>query len=221
MKRIPAFVISLFLVFTGLHAQNSDSYQQMRRTFSAPDNVTTSCYWYWISGNISREGVVNDLRAMKKTGINRAFIGNQGVGKDEAPRGPVRIQSPEWYDIMHTAMKTASREGIEIGLFNAPGWSQAGGPWNKKEQSMRFLASQHAVVRGGGMQAVAFPHPADWLQNVRLLAFKHKRDDAHITAGIDNVSATGVDNVAALFDDVARRLQHDGKEKLPSSLAPH
>ena len=200
MKRIPAFVISLFLVFTGLHAQNGDSYQQMRRTFSTPDNVTTSCYWYWISGNISRKGVVNDLRAMKKAGINRAFIGNQGVGKDEAPRGPVRIQSPEWYDIMHTAMKTASREGIEIGLFNAPGWSQAGGPWNKKEQSMRFLASQHAVVRGGEMQAVAFPHPTDWLQNVRLLAFKHKRDDAHITAGIDNVSATGVDNVAALFD---------------------
>lgn len=200
MKRIPAFVISLFLVFTGLHAQNGDSYQQMRRTFSAPDNVTTSCYWYWISGNISREGVVNDLRAMKKAGINRAFIGNQGVGKDEAPRGAVRIQSPEWYDIMHTAMKTASHEGIGIGLFNAPGWSQAGGPWNKKEQSMRFLASQHAVVRGGEMQAVAFPHPADWLQNVRLLAFKHKRDDAHVTAEIDNVSATGVDNIAALFD---------------------
>ena len=43
-----------------------------------PDSIQTSVYWYWISDNISKEGVVKDLYAMKKAGINRAFIGNIG-----------------------------------------------------------------------------------------------------------------------------------------------
>ena len=221
MKQIAACFIVLSLVSTSVQAQEGDNYQQIRRTFAAPNDVTTSCYWYWISGNISREGVINDLKSMKKAGINRAFIGNQGVGKDEAPRGNVKIQSPEWYDIMHAAMKTATQEGIEIGLFNAPGWSQAGGPWNKPHQSMRYLATQRAVVKGGKMQTIAFPHPSNWLQNVKLLAFKHKRDDARITAGIDYVYATNVEQVGALFDGSQATTSGFTEEKLQSSLAPY
>jgi len=37
------------------------------------DSMHTSVYWYWISDNISKEGVIADLRVMKKAGINRAF----------------------------------------------------------------------------------------------------------------------------------------------------
>ena len=37
-----------------------------------PDSIQTSVYWYWISNNISKEGVVKDLESMKKAGINRA-----------------------------------------------------------------------------------------------------------------------------------------------------
>jgi hypothetical protein len=40
------------------------------------------------SGNISKEGVVKDLEAMKKVGINRAFIGN--IGLDDVPYGKVK-----------------------------------------------------------------------------------------------------------------------------------
>ena len=43
------------------------------------DSVPTSCYWYWVSDNLSPEGVVADLHAMKRAGITRAFIGNQGL----------------------------------------------------------------------------------------------------------------------------------------------
>lgn len=46
-----------------------------------PDSIQTSVYWYWISNNISKEGVVKDLESMKKAGINRAFIGN--IGQDD------------------------------------------------------------------------------------------------------------------------------------------
>ncbi|MDR0714043.1 MAG: hypothetical protein LBF89_07295, partial [Bacteroidales bacterium] len=44
--------------------------------FASPhDSVTTGVYWYWINDNISKEGVVKDLQAMKKAGINSVFIG--------------------------------------------------------------------------------------------------------------------------------------------------
>lgn len=52
----------------------------------------------------------------------------------------MKIFTDEWWDILHTALKTATELDIEIGLFNSPGWSQSGGPWVKPEQSMRYLA---------------------------------------------------------------------------------
>jgi hypothetical protein len=44
-----------------------------------PDSIHTGVYWYWMSDNISKEGVIRDLQAMKKAGIMMAFIGNIGA----------------------------------------------------------------------------------------------------------------------------------------------
>ncbi|HWI58718.1 MAG TPA: glycosyl hydrolase, partial [Bacillota bacterium] len=41
-----------------------------------PDSTKPWCYWYWISDNISREGITRDLEAMQRVGIGEAFIGN-------------------------------------------------------------------------------------------------------------------------------------------------
>lgn len=175
-------------------ATATDSYQDMRKVFASPQDVQTSCYWYWISGNISKEGVINDLKSMKKAGINRAFIGFQGIA--EMPHGPVYMQSDEWYDIVHAALKTATEENIEIGIFNGPGWSQAGGPWVDPKQSMRYLASQHALVTGGGERDIVFPHPDNFLQNVKVLAFKRNNIAPDIRATVDHITTEGVTDVA-------------------------
>jgi hypothetical protein len=74
---------------------------------SPPESVQTAVYWYWISGNISKEGVVKDLHAMKEAGINRAFIGN--IGLDSVPYGDVKMLSDEWWEILHLALKTATK----------------------------------------------------------------------------------------------------------------
>ena len=73
---------------------------------SPPDSMQTSVCWYWISDNISKEAVVNDLHAMKQAGINRAFIGN--IGLSDIPYGKVKMFSDEWWDIIHAALKTAT-----------------------------------------------------------------------------------------------------------------
>ena len=149
---------------------NFTGYPAMERIFLHPgDAVQTSIYWYWMSGNISKEGVVKDLESMKEAGINRAFIGN--IDLPETSPGKVRFLSDEWWDIMHTALKTATKLNIEIGIFNSPGWSQSGGPWIKQEQSMRYLASAETSIEGGKHVAVQLQKPSAQFQDVALIAF--------------------------------------------------
>jgi hypothetical protein len=125
---------------------------------SPPQTMTTGVYWYWMSDNISKDGVVKDLQAMKKAGINAAFIGN--IGGEGAPYGEVKLLSEEWWDVLHTAMKTAGELGIEIGMFNCPGWSHSGGAWIKAEQSMRHLVASETQIAGGSKVTVKLPVPS-------------------------------------------------------------
>jgi hypothetical protein len=143
---------------------------------TVPDDIQTSVYWYWISDNISKEGVVKDLEAMKRVGINRAFIGNIGI--DDMPFGRVKIFTPEWWDIVHAALKTATRLNIEIGLFNSPGWSQSGGPWVKTGQAMRYLTSSQTSVTGPMAYNRMLPLPNLVFQDVKVIAYPVAADYA-------------------------------------------
>ena len=108
--------------------------------------VRTGAYWYWLSGNSSREGVVKDLNAMKSVGIDRAYIGD--IGQDAVPTGPVRFFSDEWWEIVHTAFKTGSQIDVQVGIFNSPGWSQSGGPWVSYKEAMRYVVVGKTRVKG-------------------------------------------------------------------------
>ncbi len=51
------------------------AYAEMARDFADPfGKVRTGCYWYWMAGNVTCEGVRKDLEAMKRAGIDRAYI---------------------------------------------------------------------------------------------------------------------------------------------------
>jgi hypothetical protein len=136
-----------------------------------PDDVRIGVYWYWMNDNISQEGVIKDLQAMKKAGITRAFIGNIG-GQTSAPAGEIPILTDAWWEVMHTALRTATELDIELGIFNCPGWSQSGGPWIKPEQAMRYLASAERKVNGPvRFSGKLLPGVKDF-QDVKTLAFK-------------------------------------------------
>ncbi|MBN2634075.1 MAG: glycoside hydrolase family 2 [Bacteroidales bacterium] len=136
--------------------QNNKESKLLADGFVNPsDTIQTSVYWYWMSDNISKEGVIRDLESMKAVGINRAFIGN--IGGQNVPYGDIKVLSPEWWEVTRTALKKATELDIEIGIFNSPGWSQSGGPWVKPEQSMRYLGSADTTISGG--KAVKFKLP--------------------------------------------------------------
>ncbi|MDR0337891.1 MAG: hypothetical protein LBI18_12455 [Planctomycetaceae bacterium] len=148
-----------------------------------PESVRVGVYWYWINDNISREGVVKDLEAMAKVGITRAYIGN--IGEQSGDYGQHKLLSDEWWNITHEAMKTATQLGIEIGMFNSPGWSQSGGPWVKPEQSMRYLAFSETYVHGPKKFSEKLPTPGNDFQDVKTLAFPKLKTETQ-TISLDN-----------------------------------
>ena len=152
------------------------AYQKLESGFiTPPDSMQTSVYWYWISDNISKEGVVKDLYSMKTAGINRAFIGN--IGLSDLPYGKVKMLSDEWWDILHEALKTATKLNIEIGIFNSPGWSQSGGPWMKPDEAMRYLTASELRVKGPLKLSRKLEKPIDIFQDIKVIAYPVPTDD--------------------------------------------
>ena len=198
---ILALIFSLYVTICPAADKKQTSVYNAEQGFlSIPDSVQTSVYWYWMSDNISKEGVVKDLNAMKRAGINRAFIGN--IGGQGVPYGTVKIFTDEWWDILHTALKTATELNIEIGIFNSPGWSQSGGPWVKNEQSMRYLNSSEIEVTGPMQFNDKIPAPNNDFQPVNVIAYKMPEQvaKAYRTLRPKITSEPRIANIADIMD---------------------
>ena len=100
-----------------------------------PEWTRPWCYWFWVDGDVTEDGITKDLEKMKELGIQQAIVTN--VHHDKKGTGPVKILSQRWRDLNRYALREAARLGIAFSMFNSPGWSQSGGPWNKPENSMR------------------------------------------------------------------------------------
>ena len=171
-----------------------------------PDQVKPWVYWYWISDNVSKQGIEDDLLAMQKAGIGTALI---GIIHLQGKQGQVKSLTDEWWDHVTFAIKKAAQYKIDIGLFNSPGWSQSGGPWVTLDKSMRYLDAQEYQVLGSQTVTLDFDEPDSFFQDVRVIAFKTPEferekltsDNARVTL-TDSVTDTELSEqpIQALFD---------------------
>lgn len=159
-----------------------DNHSLEQGFMTPPDSIKPWCYWYWISGNVSKEGITKDLEAMVKVGIGEAFIGNISMGK---PVGKVAVLSKEWWELTEHAIREGKRTGVNIGLFNSPGWSQSGGPWIRKSQSMRYLVSSETTITGGRKINDKLAAPGDTIQDIAVIAFHKPLDDSKAIADLN------------------------------------
>jgi hypothetical protein len=174
IKRLFALVACAFAL--------SAAADQLESGFAQPPNQTKPwCYYYWISDNLSKEGITKDLEAMARVGIGEALIGN--IFLDDEPAGKIKVFTPEWWDLVEHAIREGGRTGVNIGMFNCPGWSQSGGPWIKPEQAMRYVASSETRVTGPVKFAQKLPAPNEQFQDIAVLAFPAPLDDT------DSISA--------------------------------
>jgi hypothetical protein len=165
-----------------------------------PDSLKPWIYWFWVSDNITKEGITKDLETMANLGIGEALIGN--VGLPEVPYGKVQVLGEEWWQMVGHAIREGQRLGVNIGMFNCPGWSQSGGPWVKPAESMRYLVSREIRVDGGKKLTTKLPRPDGQYQDVRVIAYPVPKDDDLSITGMHPVIKTipALVNQKMLFD---------------------
>src|SRR5829696_1034666 len=151
---------------------NHDTNQISEEDFGhPPDEAYPQTYWFWMNGNITKEGITLDLEAMKRVGIGGVFNFDVGTG---IPKGPIAYLSEEWIQLKKHAIKEAERLGLEFTMHNCPGWSASGGPWITPELAMQQLTWNEAYVSGGKQVRLALSKPAyrlNYYRDIAVLAF--------------------------------------------------
>ena len=121
-----------------------------------PPSARPWVYWFWMDGNISREGITADLEAMRRVGLGGVILMEVDVG---VPRGAVRFMSEPWRALFKHAVQETERLGLEITLNAGPGWTGSGGPWVQPEQSMQHLVASRVEVSGPSHFEGVLPRP--------------------------------------------------------------
>jgi hypothetical protein len=145
-----AFPLSLLL----LSLTGSDGLE--RRFATPPPEARPWVYWYFMEGQMTREGLTADLEAMRKAGLGGGIFLEVNIG---IPRGPVRYMSPEWLGMVGHAVREADRLGLGIDFGTGPGWCGTGGPWVKPEHAMQHLVASEAEVTGPARFQGVLPRP--------------------------------------------------------------
>lgn len=189
-----------------------------------PEETKPWCYWYWLNGDITAEGITKDLEKMAEIGIARAMIGNVNVGmKTDNGSGnekPVKVLSPEWRELKMHALREAKRVGVRIYFFNCPGWSQSGGPWVKPEQSMRRVTWKAFESKGGpfSQHVRASGVPEGGSQDIAVLAIPCREEVSIVGVA---ASAGGGDVLLPARSKWIWHPAENGEAGVPASTTRH
>ncbi len=139
--------------------------------FTPPAATKPRCYWYWMDGQISKDGITRDLEAMKRVGIGEGYIGVISGESGNPTSTPTRALTDAWWSYIEHAVREGTRLGVDIGVFNSPGWSQSGGPWVKPSQAMRYVTLPELRLHGPQHFTGKLPVPPGDFQDLAVLAF--------------------------------------------------
>jgi hypothetical protein len=121
-----------------------------------PAEARPKTLYFWMNGNVTREGIDADLAAMRDAGLGGLLAFD---GSSDIPKGPVDYLSPQWLDLMTHMMKRGGELGLTVAMQNAPGWSSSGGPWISPAQAMQQIVWTETTVTGGRRVTVRLPQP--------------------------------------------------------------
>ena len=136
-----------------------------------PDSTKPRCYWYWMDGQISKDGITRDMEAMKRVGIGEGYIGVISGQSGTPSTSTTKALTDEWWSYIEHAVREGTRLGVDVGFFNSPGWSQSGGPWVKPSQAMRYVTLPELRLHGPQHFAGKLPLPLGEFQDLAVLAF--------------------------------------------------
>ena len=122
--------------------------EELARNFvSPPDSAKPWAFWFWINGNISKEGITADLEALHRGSVGGVIWMEVG-GKKWPPDGKVKPYSPQWHDCMQWAISECARLGMKFDLSVNFGYG-SGGPHITPDHSMQRLCWNETTITGG------------------------------------------------------------------------
>jgi len=140
------------------------------RFLNPPADTRPWVYWFWMNGNVTKEGITADLEAMNRVGVGGALM--MGVGL-ATPAGDADFNSPAWHELYAHAAKECVRLGMKLSLHQCDGWATAGGQWITPDRSMKKLVWTSTGISGPHDKPLQLPKPEvkeDFYEEVAVLA---------------------------------------------------
>src|SRR5690348_11265694 len=83
----------------------AQSREQLARLFASPPaSASPGAYWYWLGGQVTREGITADLEAMRAAGICTPILYSIGKsGPDTLIHPPADALTPYWWELVEHA----------------------------------------------------------------------------------------------------------------------
>lgn len=127
---------------------------EIARKFPTPqDDARPWVYWFWMRGNITRDGITADLEAMQRVGIGGVLIMDVNEGTPSGPcvagAPPLDFMGTNWQEMFEFACSEAQRLGLKVNMTNDAGWCGSGGQWITLETSMQKVVWTRTVITGG------------------------------------------------------------------------
>src|SRR5690348_14810887 len=157
MRKLVSFACLFLVAFLASNYSLADDLEQ--NFLKPPPSARPWVNWFWLDGNITREGITADLEAMQRVGIGGVLL--MDITQD-IPPGPVLFGGAEWRALFKHTVMEADRLGLQVSLHNAPGWCGSGGPWITADIAMRKVVSSRTNLIGPAhFSAVLPPLPGD------------------------------------------------------------
>src|SRR5580704_12113369 len=156
--RILTIAVLAFVPLSLVPAQQSSG--ELEEGFkNPPDSAKPRAYYFWLNGNITKQGITADLEWMHRVGIAGVQLFDGDVGIPQFVEKRLAWMTPEWKDAMrHTAEET-HRLNMEIAMAASGGWSETGGPSVKPQAAMKKFVWSETLVNGPTKFSGVLPHP--------------------------------------------------------------
>ena len=145
-----------------------------------PQSAKPMVWWHWMNGNITPEGLRNDILWMHRAGIGGFHVFDAGLDTPQMVEKRLDYMSPEWKEAFAGAITLADSLGMEVAIASSPGWSSTGGPWVDPADAMKKLTWRTMLLEGGSTFKGNLPAPftvSSRFQNVPLpYEYNHHQD---------------------------------------------
>lgn len=158
MKLLIAF--SFLLLSTHVEAQDHDADMLYANFITPPNAARPRVWWHWMNGNITKNGIREDLEWMHRIGIGGFQNFDASLLTPQIVKKRLTYMTPVWKEAFRFATKLADSLHLEMAIAGSPGWSESGGPWVKPQDGMKKIVWTEVRAKGGSAH-IKVPQPSD------------------------------------------------------------